>query len=130
MYGKYAFYFASEANRNVFQTDPARYAPRFGGFCAYGIADESFWTKSTLGPEANPDIWRVVDDALLVFMYCTPEAKFMLSNSSAQLDRAEKIWSTWFDGEPVFNTNCFWDDRLSGGTNADREDEASYDCLE
>lgn len=30
--------FASTANRGLFVADPERYAPRFGGYCAYGTA--------------------------------------------------------------------------------------------
>jgi YHS domain-containing protein len=30
--------FASRANRNLFAANPARYAPRYGGFCAYGTS--------------------------------------------------------------------------------------------
>ena len=32
------FQFASKANRDAFVADPARYAPQYGGFCAYGLA--------------------------------------------------------------------------------------------
>jgi YHS domain-containing protein len=32
------FRFASAANRDAFAADPERYAPRYGGFCAYGVA--------------------------------------------------------------------------------------------
>lgn len=47
------YYFASDANRKTFEADPARYAPAFGGFCAYGVSvgkkfdgDPRFWTVS------------------------------------------------------------------------------------
>jgi YHS domain-containing protein len=32
------FYFASTANRDAFAADPERYAPQYGGFCAFGTA--------------------------------------------------------------------------------------------
>jgi hypothetical protein len=32
------FLFASDANRALFVADPDRYAPQFGGFCAFGTA--------------------------------------------------------------------------------------------
>lgn len=32
------FRFASAANRDTFAADPERYAPQYGGFCAYGVA--------------------------------------------------------------------------------------------
>lgn len=32
------FYFANKGNRDAFVADPARYAPQYGGFCAFGVA--------------------------------------------------------------------------------------------
>lgn len=32
------FRFASKANRDAFVADPAKYAPQYGGFCAFGTA--------------------------------------------------------------------------------------------
>lgn len=32
------FHFANASNRDTFAADPERYAPQFGGFCAYGTA--------------------------------------------------------------------------------------------
>lgn len=51
------FAFASEANRDRFLADPARFAPQFDGHCAYGVA---------VGGKvpANPTLWRIVDDRL------------------------------------------------------------------
>jgi YHS domain-containing protein len=32
------FHFATAANRAAFVADPAKYAPQYGGYCAYGLA--------------------------------------------------------------------------------------------
>jgi YHS domain-containing protein len=32
------YLFASEEHRKLFTENPAKYAPQFGGFCAYGVA--------------------------------------------------------------------------------------------
>lgn len=32
------YQFASAANKNTFDADPAKYEPQFGGFCAYGVS--------------------------------------------------------------------------------------------
>lgn len=32
------FYFVSKANHDAFAADPARYAPQYGGFCAFGMS--------------------------------------------------------------------------------------------
>ena len=49
--------FASAANRDAFAADPARYAPAYGGFCAFGLA---YGQKVDVDPEA----FAVVDDTL------------------------------------------------------------------
>jgi len=48
-----AYYFASESNLAAFRADPDRYAPAYGGFCAFGVSvgkkfdgDPRFWTIS------------------------------------------------------------------------------------
>lgn len=33
-----AYYFATEANRRAFEANPARYVPRNGGFCTFGVS--------------------------------------------------------------------------------------------
>ena len=32
------YLFASERNRDAFESDPDRYTPAYGGFCAYGVS--------------------------------------------------------------------------------------------
>lgn len=49
--------FASEANRDAFTADPARYAPQYGGYCAYAVSQG--YTAPTV-----PEAWSIVDDKL------------------------------------------------------------------
>jgi YHS domain-containing protein len=48
------YLFTSAANKTEFEKDPAKYAPQYGAFCAYGV---------TLGVLADPE----VPDAFLVY---------------------------------------------------------------
>jgi hypothetical protein len=63
----YQFWFASQTNLDSFTSDPWHYAPKFGGFCTFGVccewagyADEDDtgvdwpWTAQYLGPPAGP----------------------------------------------------------------------------
>lgn len=52
-----AYRFVSAANLEAFGDDPERYLPRYGGFCAYGVA---------LGAkfDGDPRVFAIVDDAL------------------------------------------------------------------
>lgn len=49
--------FSSEENRDLFAADPEKYAPQYGGYCAYGVAKGA--TVSF-----DPDAWKIVDDKL------------------------------------------------------------------
>ena len=49
--------FASAANRDAFAADPARYAPQYGGYCAWAVSQG--YTAST-----DPSAWRIEDGKL------------------------------------------------------------------
>ncbi len=51
------FAFATEANRARFLADPAAYAPRYDGHCAYGVA-------GGYKVPGDPQRWRIVDGVL------------------------------------------------------------------
>ena len=49
--------FASAENRASFEADPVKYAPRYGGYCAYAVAN-GYTAK------AEPDAWTIHDGKL------------------------------------------------------------------
>ena len=49
--------FASAASRDAFAAAPAKYAPQYGGYCAFGLA-------SGYKAPIEPDAWTVVDGKL------------------------------------------------------------------
>jgi hypothetical protein len=49
--------FATDANRQTFLQDPARYAPEFGGYCAYAVS-------RGYTADGDPEVWRIVDGRL------------------------------------------------------------------
>lgn len=51
------WYFASEKNRDLFRADPEKYAPRYGGYCAYAVSQGYI---ASIVPEA----WKIVDGKL------------------------------------------------------------------
>ncbi len=51
------WYFASERNRDLFRDNPEKYAPRYGGYCAYAVSQG--YTASIV-----PEAWRIVDGKL------------------------------------------------------------------
>ena len=79
------FRFASAETRAMFIDDPARYAPQFGGWCA--------WAASQ-GRLAKPDpaIWRIVDGKLYVNCSRDAEAKW-LADVPGNVAKAAAYWA-------------------------------------
>ena len=50
--------FSSAANRDLFAADPERYAPRYGGYCAWAV---SKGYTASVDPE---NAWKIVDGRL------------------------------------------------------------------
>ena len=51
------WYFASQKNLELFKLNPQMYAPQYGGYCAYGLADGH---KASTDPQA----WTIVNGKL------------------------------------------------------------------
>ena len=51
------WHFASEANRSLFAADPDKYAPRYGGYCAFG-------TSRGYKVSTQPEAFSIVDGIL------------------------------------------------------------------
>lgn len=55
------WFFFSQANKDLFLTNPDIFAPKYGGYCAWGVA------KGKLAP-GSPEYWHV-EDGQLFFNY-------------------------------------------------------------
>jgi YHS domain-containing protein len=53
------YHFVSEAHREMFEKDPARFAPAYGGYCGYAAS------IGKVRP-ASPRLWSIVDGQLVV----------------------------------------------------------------
>lgn len=49
--------FASAAHRDAFAADPERYAPQYGGYCAYAVSKGKT-------ADVDPQAWKIVDGKL------------------------------------------------------------------
>jgi YHS domain-containing protein len=56
-YGDVTWLFASNEHKELFLADPTKYAPQYGGYCAYAAA------KNQLA-SADPEAWKIVDEKL------------------------------------------------------------------
>jgi YHS domain-containing protein len=71
------FHFANAANRAAFLANPARYAPQFGGYCAWAVSQ-----GYTAG--IDPTAWAIVDGKLYLNYNRTIQSRW-------QADRANLI---------------------------------------
>ena len=53
------WYFASAEHRDLFVKDPARYAPQYGGYCAWAVSQG--YTAS-----GDPLVWKIVNGRLFL----------------------------------------------------------------
>ena len=86
------YQFASEENKRRFETDPARYAPQYGGFCAYGAA---------LGKkfDGDPLAFKVVDGKLFLNLDKEIQAKWA-EDIPGNIAKANQQWKRIRDVSP------------------------------
>ena len=80
------FKFASAVNRDAFIEAPEKYAPQYGGYCAWAMAD---------GKHAKGDAryWKIVDGKLYL-NYNNSIQKKWDSDVPAFIDRADTAWAS------------------------------------
>lgn len=76
--------FASEENRQVFATSPETYAPAYGGYCAYAVANG--YTATT-----DPHAWNIVNDRLYL-NYSKGVQQRWAKDISGYISKADKNW--------------------------------------
>jgi len=80
------YLFASAADKADFEKDPAKYAPQYGGFCAYGVVNGVL-----SGIEGNPDAFVVYKGKLYI---CGNQAalRSFRSNIDSNIEEADTNW--------------------------------------
>lgn len=83
-YHNATYWFASQENRTSFLAEPHRYAPQYGGYCAYAAA---------LGKKApgDPTQWSVVEGKLYI-NYDARIQKLWLSDAPGYIKSADSKW--------------------------------------
>ena len=76
--------FTSAANRDAFAADPAKYAPQFGGYCAWAVGHGS---TANIDPEA----WKIVDGKLYL-NYNKEIQKKWQAESGSLIVEGERNW--------------------------------------
>jgi YHS domain-containing protein len=85
-YKNVQWHFASADNRDKFMAAPERYAPQYGGYCAWAVAQGS--TAS-----GDPQYWKIVNDKLYL-NYDAQVQKKWETNNPVFIQQADKNWPT------------------------------------
>lgn len=78
------FHFASKANRDAFAAEPERYAPQYGGFCAFGM---SGGYKAAIDPVAF-----TVREGKLYLNYNLEVQKQWSADIPGHVNKADRNW--------------------------------------
>ncbi|SFU22967.1 YHS domain-containing (seleno)protein [Mesorhizobium sp. YR577] len=79
------WHFASAENRDLFASEPAKYAPQYGGYCADGV---SFGTVTT---NIDPKAWRIIEGKL--YISYDPGAADGFEKIPTKVVDSQKHWS-------------------------------------
>ncbi|MBX2836268.1 MAG: YHS domain-containing protein [Gammaproteobacteria bacterium] len=85
MYQGVTWHFSSAENQAMFEADPAKFAPAYGGWCAAGAS------KGKKVP-TKPDLWSIVDGQL--YLNSSPKAhnKLFLAKTEEVIRKGESNW--------------------------------------
>ena len=83
--GGVIYLFGSAAHKSLFDATPAKYEPRFGGYCAYGVSRGSLI-------EIDPNAFQIINGQLLLQYSKGVMAKFNKDQASF-LQRADSNWA-------------------------------------
>ena len=92
------YWFVSDEHKKLFEADPKRYAPQYGGFCAFGTTQQTKF-------DGDPLLWNIYKGKL--YLNVTPElqqkwlGKSLRGNSLEQnVADADRIWPSIENGKP------------------------------
>ena len=79
------WYFSSAENKSMFDADPEKYAPQYGGFCAFGMSRG--YAVST-----EPDAWYI-EDGKLYLNHNLAVRKTWLKDIPGYIEKANPVWA-------------------------------------
>lgn len=84
--------FASEKNKAEFMKDPAKYAPQYGGYCAFGAAMGKKF-------DGDPNVWKI--EAGKLYLNLAPKVAGLWNADRAnKIKAADEQWSAIKDKAP------------------------------
>jgi YHS domain-containing protein len=84
-YGGVTWQFANAEHRDLFKTDPAKYAPQYGGFCAWGVAQGKLF-------DVDPVNGWTISKGKLYLNFNEDLNKTFARDTEGFLSKAERHW--------------------------------------
>jgi YHS domain-containing protein len=78
--------FASKENFDLFKLNPQKYAPAYGGYCAYGTSEKH------LSP-TDPNAWTIVNNKLYL-NYNLKVKEIWIKDTAIRINNADNYWLT------------------------------------
>jgi YHS domain-containing protein len=76
--------FASAQHRDLFAETPEKYAPQYGGFCAYAVSENHT-------ADIDPEAWKIIENKLYL-NYSKSVQQMWLKEPEARIRRADQNW--------------------------------------
>ncbi len=91
-YNGTTYLFSNAENKQQFDASPDKYAPAYGGFCAFGVSvGKKFY--------ADPEVWRIVDGKLYLNLDSRIQADW-LKDVPGRIKTANTNWTKIKDKSP------------------------------
>ena len=81
--------FGSRQHRDLFRKSPERYAPQYGGYCAFGVS-------SGHAAPVDPEAWKIVDGKLYL-NYNKKVQELWLKDVNGFIEKADRNWPQVLD---------------------------------
>jgi YHS domain-containing protein len=85
-YGGVTWQFASAEHRDMFKADPTKYAPQYGGFCTWGVANGKLF-------DVDPVNGWTVSNGKLYLNFNEDLNKTFARDTNGFISKAEQNWS-------------------------------------
>lgn len=87
------YLFSSKANKELFESDPEKYVPAYGGYCAFGVSVG----KKFIG---DPEVWRILNGTLYLNLDTSIQTEW-LKDVPGRVKTANKQWKTIASKSPT-----------------------------
>ncbi len=87
------YQFSSKGNLEIFENNPDKYVPAYGGYCAFGVSVG----KKFIG---DPEVWRVVDGTLYLNLDAGIQSEW-LKDVPGRIEAADTKWKKIKNKSPM-----------------------------